>query len=134
MSRYRINIDGKMYEMEIECMDEAAATLEESRGSVQNEEKSGSSLSYSAKALDSSSAKKITAEGSNIVYSPMPGTIIGIFAKNGDRVKKGQAILILEAMKMENEITAPSDGIVDGLNVAEKQIVQGGVALFEIMD
>jgi len=46
------------------------------------------------------------------VKAPMPGTILSIKVGNGDQVKKGDSILVLEAMKMENDITAPVDGVV----------------------
>ncbi len=48
----------------------------------------------------------------NPVTAPMPGTIIKIKVRNGEHIKKGESILILEAMKMENDITAPVDGVV----------------------
>lgn len=59
----------------------------------------------------------------NDVKAPMPGLVLSIKAAVGDTVKKGDAILILEAMKMENVIKSPSDGIVKNINVSEKQAV-----------
>ena len=59
-----------------------------------------------------------SAEG-NVVQSPMAGRIIRINVKPGDRVAKGQLIFILEAMKMENEILSPYDGVVAEIFVAE---------------
>jgi biotin carboxyl carrier protein len=56
----------------------------------------------------------------------MPGTILNITASVGDRVKRGQVLLILEAMKMENEIVAPSDGTVASINVAGGASVNAG--------
>jgi len=63
------------------------------------------------------------------VNSPMPGKIISIKAKIGDKVKKGDVILILEAMKMENEIVAPSEGTVASINVNPGQSVEAGTLL-----
>lgn len=52
------------------------------------------------------------AAGSRIVKAPMPGTILDIKVQPGARVKQGATLLILEAMKMENEVVAPADGVV----------------------
>jgi biotin carboxyl carrier protein len=69
------------------------------------------------------------AAGSVKVNSPMPGKIISIKANVGKAVKKGEVILILEAMKMENEIVAPSDGTVASINVTAGQSVEAGTLL-----
>jgi biotin carboxyl carrier protein len=54
----------------------------------------------------------VVASKGEAVKAPMPGSIINVKVTEGQRVKKGEVILILEAMKMENEITAPVDGVV----------------------
>ena len=59
------------------------------------------------------------AAGSRIVKAPMPGTILDIKVQPGARVKKGATLLILEAMKMENEVVAPADGVVAQIFVAK---------------
>lgn len=67
-----------------------------------------------------------SAEGSLKVNSPMPGKIISVKVNPGQAVKKGDVLLILEAMKMENEIVAPSDGTVASINVTPGQSIQAG--------
>lgn len=67
--------------------------------------------------------------GSVKVNSPMPGKIVGVNAKVGDAVKKGQVILVLEAMKMENDVVAPEDGTVASVNVAVGSTVEAGETL-----
>ncbi len=69
------------------------------------------------------------AEGSFKVSSPMPGKIVSIKASVGQTLKKGDVILILEAMKMENEIVAPQDGTVASINVTAGQSVDAGALL-----
>lgn len=59
----------------------------------------------------------------------MPGKILDVKAKVGDAVKKGQVILILEAMKMENEVVAPEDGTVASIDVAAGATVEAGDTL-----
>lgn len=69
------------------------------------------------------------AAGSVSISAPMPGKILGIKAQAGTAVKRGQVILILEAMKMENEIVAPQDGTVASINVAVGDMVEPGATL-----
>ena len=69
------------------------------------------------------------AAGGVTITSPMPGKILGIKAAAGTAVKRGQVILLLEAMKMENEIVAPQDGTVASVNVAVGDMVEPGAVL-----
>ena len=62
----------------------------------------------------------------------MPGNILNVNVKVGDTVKKGQVLLILEAMKMENEIMAPKDGTVTAVNVQKGSTVESGALLVTI--
>ena len=64
--------------------------------------------------------------GATKVTAPMPGTILGVKVNPGDSVKKGQVLLILEAMKMENEIVAPVDGTIATVNVSKGTSVNAG--------
>ena len=67
--------------------------------------------------------------GSVKVSSPMQGKILRLNNKPGDAVKKGQAVIVLEAMKMENEIQAPQDGVVASIEVAAGDSVESGKLL-----
>ena len=67
--------------------------------------------------------------GSIKVSSPMPGKILAVKANVGDSVKKGQVILILEAMKMENEVVAPEDGTIASIDVTVGASVESGDTL-----
>lgn len=57
------------------------------------------------------------AAGSETINAPMPGNIMNVLVKAGDSVTKGQVLLVLEAMKMENEIMSPRDGVIAGVHV-----------------
>lgn len=70
--------------------------------------------------------KATGAQGNITVNAPMPGKILGIKANPGQAVKKGDVILVLEAMKMENEIVAPEAGTVAGINVSVGDMVEAG--------
>lgn len=133
MSKYRISLAGKIYEIEVQKIDETADTTEHRLSSYSTVNDKTDTVNPNVQIIDPLISKQ-TVNESNVVHSPLPGTIIKIFVRNGDKVKKGQAILILEAMKMENEITAPIDGIVTGLEVVENLTVQGGTKLFEIIE
>ena len=69
------------------------------------------------------------AEGAVKVSAPMPGKILAIKANVGQALKKGDVVMVLEAMKMENEIVAPADGTVAGINVAVGDSVESGDTL-----
>lgn len=66
------------------------------------------------------------AAGAVSVSAPMPGNILDVRVKPGDSVKAGDTLLILEAMKMENEISAPQDGTIASVNVAKGDTVNSG--------
>ena len=70
--------------------------------------------------------------GTDAMPSPMPGTILRILVNVGDTVAENQPLMILEAMKMENEIVASKAGVVSGIHVANGQVVNPGDALITI--
>jgi pyruvate carboxylase subunit B len=70
--------------------------------------------------------------GAATILAPMPGLILKVEAEVGQHVKAGEKLLIIDAMKMENEIRAPSEGIVEKINVQEKQQVEKGHLLCTI--
>ena len=69
------------------------------------------------------------AAGAQTVTAPMPGTILKVNVSNGQAVKKGDVLMILEAMKMENEIMAPCDATVSSVNVSNGASVETGTVL-----
>jgi biotin carboxyl carrier protein len=68
----------------------------------------------------------VEAEGRQQVLAPMPGKIVRVLVKTGDAVRAGQGLLVVEAMKMQNEIRAPKSGTIDRLGVVEGQTVNAG--------
>jgi biotin carboxyl carrier protein len=68
----------------------------------------------------------VEAEGRQQVLAPMPGKIVRVLVRTGDAVQAGQGLLVVEAMKMQNEIRAPKSGTIDRLGVVEGQTVNAG--------
>jgi biotin carboxyl carrier protein len=119
MKYYTINVNGNTYEV----------SVEETNGFSQTamaKQPTGMPIQSSAPAVPVSVPAAQGTIGSVKVSSPMPGKILGIKANVGDVVKKGDVILILEAMKMENEIVSPSAGTVASINVTSGQTVVAG--------
>ena len=70
--------------------------------------------------------------GAGVIKALMPGRVVRVLVHKGDAVKKGTGLLILEAMKMENEIQAPADGTVDEIYVSPGQTVEAGADLVHV--
>jgi len=68
-------------------------------------------------------------EGPATITSPMPGKIVAILVQEGQEVAEGDGLLVVEAMKMENELRAPKAGTIRSLTAQEGEAVDGGVAL-----
>ncbi len=77
-------------------------------------------------------AETSVAKGGGTIKSVMPGVVVKLLAKVGDSVEKGQPLLILEAMKMQNEIVAPGPGVVKSIHVAERDAVSAGTKLITL--
>jgi len=74
----------------------------------------------------------LAASGEGDLNTQMPGKVVKILAKTGDQVSKGQTLLILEAMKMENEMRSNIDGVIKEIHVKEGQALEQGVLMIEI--
>ena len=73
-----------------------------------------------------------TGEASGDVIAPMPGKVVEVEVKEGDPVTKGQGIIIVEAMKMQNEFKAPIDGIIQSIHVNPGDAIEGGTGMVSI--
>jgi biotin carboxyl carrier protein len=71
----------------------------------------------------------VEAEGRQQITAPMPGKVVRVLVKTGDRVEAGQGLLVVEAMKMQNEICSPKSGVVEKVFACEGQAVNAGEAL-----
>ena len=78
------------------------------------------------------SAESATLKGVPTISSPMPGKVVKILVGEGDKVEKGQGLVIVEAMKMENEIRSASAGVVKKINFKEGDLVDAAVPIIEL--
>ena len=93
----------------------------------------GQSYEVEVEELGASSAAPVSAPaGAEAIKAPMPGNIIDVKVSQGQSVKKGDVLLVLEAMKMENEIMAPRDGVVASVNVTKGATVNTGDMLLSL--
>jgi biotin carboxyl carrier protein len=79
-----------------------------------------------------SSGRSEPVEGRQAITAPMPGRIVRVLVAPGDRVSAGQAVITVEAMKMENEMRSPKDGVVGEIRVREGTAIEAGAVLVVI--
>ena len=145
--RYRITVDGVTYdvevgdvsispvnvlvdgvEFEVDIPDTASAHLPQT-----HPQRAGRrSPSRPRPVQRSRPAASASADSQDVVRAPMPGRIIRVNVAVGDNVQRGQAVLVLESMKMENTIAAPRDGVISQVHVAADESVQHGQSLAEL--
>ncbi|MCI9122446.1 MAG: biotin/lipoyl-binding protein [Oscillibacter sp.] len=109
MKKYRVTVNGTAYEIELEELTGAAPV--------------------SAPAPAAAAPVAAAPAGGEQVTSPMPGTILDVKVSQGASVKKGDVLMILEAMKMENEIMCPCDGKVASIHTSKGAAVESGTLL-----
>ena len=109
MKSYTITVNGTVYDVTVE------------------EKGAGAPAAAPAPAPKAPAASGST--GSVDIVAPMPGKILDVKAAPGQSVKKGDVVLLLEAMKMENEVVAPQDGVIAGINVNSGDMVEAGNVL-----
>jgi biotin carboxyl carrier protein len=110
MKAYKVTVNGNVYEIVLEVIDKA-------------------DIKTPAAPVAAPAPVAPAAAGATTITAPMPGTILKVNVANGQAVKKGDVLMVLEAMKMENEIMAPADGTVSSVNVNAGASVEAGSVL-----
>jgi biotin carboxyl carrier protein len=108
MKIYKVKVNGKLYEVELESITQNTQSVE--------------SNAQAATPVNQAVASGAVVSGA-VVKAPMQGTILDVKVKVGDFVKKGQSVFVLEAMKLENEIVSPTDGVIKQVSVTKGQAV-----------
>ena len=118
MKKLKVTINGIAYQVEVEEIEEKAAV------------KVASPISEAVAAPVSvpqpTAAPAALAAGDMPVSAPMPGKVTKVLAREGQSVKQGEVLLLLEAMKMQNEICASAAGTIKSINITEGQNVKNG--------
>lgn len=123
MRKFIINVDGNSYEVEVEDV----TGLDSSEIKTSSENISKRSQKEDIKVTPEEVKQEVAAsEGQEVVDAPMPGNIWKVLVSQGDIVKAGDVLFILEAMKMENEIVSPIDGKVVSVSTTEGSAVNTG--------
>lgn len=127
MKKYKVTVDGQVFNVIVE--EDTAQTLHQNVISSRPEPVSPHPAAITA---EPQPQRRFPADGVLKVEAPMPGSIVDLAVSPGDTVKEGEVLLILEAMKMENEITAPQSGTVYEVHVKAGDTVDSGEILVEI--
>lgn len=125
MKRLTITVNGVAYDVQVEEANGSAPVAAAPAAAP----KAAAPAPAAAPAAPAAAAPAADAE---VIAAPMPGNILNIKVKAGDTVKKGDVLVVLEAMKMENEIMAPRDAKVAGVHVNKGDSVESGKALVSL--
>ena len=134
MKKYAVKVNGISYDVEIEevrTRPSYRSASPASRVPRQSVSMESSPLKAAPEAVPVNTPA--SAEGANVVNAPMPGTIVAVKVTAGQTVKSGETLMVLEAMKMENEIVCPRDGTVSAIRCAQGDYVTTGAVLCEIV-
>ena len=143
MKVFKYKINGSPYRVVVQKSDDESVELEVNGTPYMVElepkkKKTLSSIQRQVPSSDQQEAPKPTvtrtavAAGSVVINAPLPGVVLDIKVKAGDAVKKGDTVIVLEAMKMENNIAAPSDGTISKISVEKGASVLEGTELIVI--
>lgn len=132
MKKFNITVNGKSYEVDVEEIGGVMASAPVSRPAAPASTPAAPAATPAPAAKQAAPAPAAPLAGGETVTSPMPGTILDIKVNVGDTVASGAVLVILEAMKMENEIMAPTAGKVVSINVSKGASVNSGDVLVVI--
>lgn len=124
MKKFNITVNGTAYEVEVEEVKSAGAAPRKAAAPAP----AAAPAAPAAPAVPKKAAQAAGA-GEHSIDAPMPGKIVKLVANVGQSVQAGDVLLILEAMKMQNEITADAAGTVKAFNVAAGEAVKNGDSL-----
>ncbi len=125
--KYNVKLNGKIYEVEVE---KGVASLLKEYDAI-----SAPALPAQTQPTAPAPADAVTAtvtKGANAVESPLPGVVMELKVSVGAKVKRGDVVLTIEAMKMENEISASKDGTVTAFYVQKGSKVEQGTPIYEL--
>ncbi len=139
MKEYKLTINGNKYAVAITNVEDSIAEVEvngtpfkvEIEKTAKDKPVSVIKMNKPAQ-VDATVSRPVNAGGETIISSPLPGVILEVVVQEGDTVKRGQKLMVLEAMKMENAIEATADGKVISVKANKGDSVLEGAALIII--
>ncbi len=129
--KYKVTLNGKTYEVEVE-ENGNAIMLDEYEAVAPKAPVAEAPVAQAPATPAAPAAAPAGNASANAVKAPLPGTILQIKGQVGQAVKAGETVIIIEAMKMENEIVAPRDGTITAIYAQKGTTVANGTPLFEI--
>lgn len=123
MRKFDVKVNGKSYEVEIEEIGASYVPAQPQQAAAVRAEAAAPAAAVQAE------APKAAVAGGETINAPLPGNILDVKVAAGESVKSGQILMILEAMKMENEILAPHDGVIASVAVQKGATVGSGDVL-----
>ena len=127
--KYKVRLNKKIYEVEVE---KGEAILLDEYEAVAPTAAPATPVAVNTAAPVAAQAPVGTAASASAVKSPLPGTVLDVKVSVGPTVKKGDVVMLIEAMKMENEINASKDGKITNVYVAKGAKVEQGSPLFDL--
>ena len=131
--KYKVTLNGRTYEVEVEAGEAMVVDEYEALAPAPAAAPAAAAPAPAPAAASAAPAPApLPTAGSEPVNSPMPGKIVSVLVTAGQPVKSGEVLVVLEAMKMENEITAPKDGVIAAVAVEKGTMVETGSLLVAI--
>lgn len=124
MKKYQITLKGQVYELDVEEIGGSAPVANKTVSAPATTV--APAATQAPKATPPKAAPKAAPAGAQTVVAPMPGKIMAVNVKQGDSIKRGDIICILEAMKMQNEIMATQEGTVSDVRITVGQVMSTG--------
>ena len=128
MKNLKITVNGTAYDVQVEDMENTASAPTPAAPAP----KAAPAAAPAPKAAPTPKAAPAPSADAEVISSPMPGSIVSVNVKAGQSIKKGDVLVILEAMKMENEIMAPHDATVAAVHVNKGDSVDTGAPLVSL--
>ncbi len=133
MKNYRITVNGNIYDVQVEELNSNVSVPVVS-APITSAPVTASTPAASDAPTSASAQTAVGSKGGTKVNAPMPGNILDIKVNVGDKVSANQVVVVLEAMKMENEIVTPAGGTVASINITKGQAVNSGDVLITVSE
>jgi glutaconyl-CoA/methylmalonyl-CoA decarboxylase subunit gamma len=129
--KLRITVEGKTYDVDVEILDGPQSAAAPSSAPAPSRSAAAAPPSGGAPAPAPPPPSEPAAAGDKVLQSPIAGSVIQVHVKPGDKVPLNHVLLVMEAMKMETNIAAPSEGVIKAVHVKTGDTVRQGQTLIE---